>query len=59
MFKEERKYNTVTFATKEDLKRETRWLKNDIRDIETMLSDKPSRKHFEDLKSRVDRHLPN
>lgn len=42
MFKEERKFNEKTFATKEDLKRETSWIRNDIRDIEVMMSDKPS-----------------
>lgn len=46
MFKEERKFNTETFATKEDLKREAGWLKDDIKGLKADLSDTVSRKEF-------------
>ena len=59
MFREERKFNQKTFATKDDLKREVSWLRDDIKGLEAELSDKPSREQFKELKSKVDVYLTN
>lgn len=57
MFKEERKFNTGTFATKEDLKREVSWLRNDVKGLTADLSDTVSRKEFSKLKGKVDKYI--
>lgn len=57
MFKGERKYNTETFATKEDLKREASWLKDDIKGLKADLSIVPGRGEFNNLKTKVDRFI--
>ncbi len=57
MFREERKFNLQTFATKEDLKREASWLKDDIKGLTADLSDVPSRKEFNEVKGKVDKYL--
>lgn len=46
------------FATKEDLHKEVSWLRGDIRDLKADLSDTPSRKEFNQLKTKVDKYLP-
>lgn len=45
------------FATKEDLRREVSWLRGDIRDLKTELSNTPSRGEFSELKTKVDKYL--
>lgn len=45
------------FATKEDLGREVGWLRNDINGLKADLSDTPSKREFNKLKSKVDKHL--
>jgi hypothetical protein len=57
LFKEERKFNVQTFATKEDLKREVLWVKNDIKGLTEELSSSPSRQEFAKLKGKVDKYL--
>ncbi|KKQ92365.1 MAG: hypothetical protein UU16_C0003G0007 [Candidatus Woesebacteria bacterium GW2011_GWA2_40_7] len=57
MFDEQNKVNTQTFATKEDLKREISWLKDDIKGLTADLSDTASKKEFNSLKSKVDKHV--
>jgi hypothetical protein len=64
MFKEERKYNSQTFATKEDLKStkeelktEISWVKDDIKGLTADLADTPSKNEFNQLKGRVDKYL--
>ena len=42
----------------DNLKSGQRFLKDDIRGLKVELSDTPSRREFEDLKSRVDKHHP-
>lgn len=44
-------------ATKEDLKREVSWLKDDIRGLTADLSGVPSKKEFNKLKEKVDKYL--
>ena len=43
VFKEERKFNVQTFATKEDLKREISWLKDDIKGLTADISGIPTK----------------
>jgi len=64
MFKEERKFNTQTFATKEDLKdtkeelkTEISWVKDDIKGLTADLSVVPSKREFNELKVKVDKYL--
>ncbi|MCX6705094.1 MAG: hypothetical protein NT162_02035 [Candidatus Woesebacteria bacterium] len=57
MFKEERKFNVQTFATKEDLKREVSWVKDDIKGLTADLSGIPTRKEFNEVKTKVDKYL--
>jgi hypothetical protein len=57
MFKGERKFNVQTFASKEDLKREVSWLKDDIKGLTADLSNVPSRNDFNQLKGKVDKYL--
>jgi hypothetical protein len=64
MFKEERKFNSQTFATKEDLKltkeelkTDISWLKDDIKGLTADLSDTPTKKEFNELKGKVDKYL--
>lgn len=57
MFKEERKFNVQTFATKDDLKREVGWLKDDIKGLTADLTDVPTRKEFNEVKTKVDKFL--
>lgn len=66
MFKEERKYNSQTFATKEDLKEfatkgelkaEISWIRDDIKGLTGELSKTVSKKDFNQLKSKVDKYL--
>ncbi|MBI3397105.1 hypothetical protein HY045_01365 [Candidatus Woesebacteria bacterium] len=69
MFKEERKYSSQTFATKEDLskvkeemvtkedlKREVSWLRDDIGGLTADLSGVPTKKEFNELKGKVDKY---
>lgn len=65
-FAEERDYNTKTFTaktelqyTKDELKTEISWTRNDIKDLEALLSDKPNRKQFEEYKFKVDNFMTN
>ena len=57
MFKEERKFNSQTFATKDDLNREVSWLRDDIRGLIADLSGVPTKKEFNQLKGKVDKYL--
>ena len=44
-------------ATKEDLKREAGWLKDDIKGLKADLSIVPDRNEFNNLKGKVDRFI--
>ncbi len=44
-------------ATKEDLKREASWLRDDINGLKAELSNTPSRKEFNELKLKVNQRL--
>lgn len=66
MFKEERKFNFGTFATKEDLKnfatkedlkREISWVRDDIKGLTADLADTISKKEFNQLKGKVDKYM--
>ena len=57
LLKEERKFNVENFATKEDLKRETSWIRNDINGLKADLSDTASRSEFNKFRSKVDKYL--
>ena len=57
LLKEERKFNTQTFATKEDLNREIGWVRNDIKDLTADLSITVSKREFNELKTKVDKIL--
>lgn len=58
MFEEQDKRNEKKFATKEDLKREASWLRDDINGLKADLSDTPTKKEFNELKGRVDKYHP-
>lgn len=58
MFGEQDKRNEKKFATKEDLKREAGFLKDEINGLKADLSNTPSRREFEELKARVDKYHP-
>lgn len=51
------KYITKNFATKEDIKREVSWLRDDIKGLKADLSDTVSRREFTQLQSKVDKYL--
>jgi hypothetical protein len=64
MFKEERKFNSQTFTSKEDLKNtkeelktEISWVKDDIKGLNADLADAPSKNEFNQLKGRVDKYI--
>ena len=57
LFGKERKFNMETFATKEDLKREASWLRDDIKGLTADLSDTVAKKEFSQLKTKVDKYL--
>ncbi|MDP3994302.1 MAG: hypothetical protein Q8P91_00535 [bacterium] len=57
MSKENHKLNLGTFATKEDLKRETSFIRQDISDLRAEISTSPTRKEFTHLKVKVDRFI--
>ncbi len=66
MFKEERKFNFQTFATKEDLKElatkdelktEISWLRDDVKGLTADISVIPSKREFNELKGKVDKYL--
>jgi len=57
MFASQNGYMNKTFATKDDLKREIGWLKDDIKGLTADLSDTPTRKEFNKLQDRVDKYL--
>ena len=64
MFKEERKFNVQTFATKDELrstkdelKNEIVWLKNDVKGLTEEFSDSPSKREFNQLKVKVDKYF--
>ena len=46
-----------SLATKEDLKREVGWLKDDIKGLTADLSGVPTRKEFNQVKTKVDKYL--
>ena len=46
-----------SLATKEDLKREGGWLKDDIKGLTADLSGVPTRKEFNQVKTKVDKYL--
>lgn len=58
MFKEQDGRDEKKFTTKEDLKREVSWLRDDINGLKTDLSDIPTKKEFNELKGRVDKYHP-
>jgi len=45
------------FATKEDLKTEIGWVRDDIKGLTADLSDTVSKKEFNQLKGKVDKYL--
>jgi hypothetical protein len=57
MFQEQDKRNDTKFTTKEDLNREIGWVRDDIKGLETDLSDIPTKIEFNQLKARVDKHI--
>ncbi len=57
MFNNFRKEMYQNFATKEDLKREIGWVRDDIKGLEADLSNVPTRTEFNQLKARVDKHI--
>jgi hypothetical protein len=57
VIKEQDERNEKKFATKEDLKREIGWVRDDINGLKADLSDTPSRGEFKHLKSKVDKYL--
>ncbi len=50
MFNNQDKLNDTKFATKEDLKRETSFIRQDISDLRAEISTSPTRKEFNKLK---------
>ena len=50
-------YIKENFATKEDLKREVGWLKDDIRGLTEELADTPTKSEFNKLQGKVDKYL--
>lgn len=58
LLKEQDERNQKIFATKEDLKREVSWLRDDISGLKVELSDTPSRREFNELKGRVNKSTP-
>jgi len=59
MFDEQNKLNSQTFATKEDLKREISWVRDDIDGLKADLVGTVSKGEFNKLKSKVDKYLVN
>lgn len=57
MFQEQDKRNDAKFATKGDLQREIGWVRDDIKGLTADLSDVPNRQEFNELKTRVDKHI--
>ena len=57
MFTEERKFNIQTFATKDELKTEISWVRDDIKGLTAELSQTVSKKEFNKVKSKVDKYL--
>lgn len=62
MFDEQKKFfasknDLKVLATKEDLKREAGWLKDDIKGLKADLSIVPGRGEFNNLKAKVDRFI--
>ena len=53
MFVEQKK----VFASKEDLKRETSFVRQDINDLRAEIATSPTRKEFNTLRKRVDHYL--
>lgn len=53
-----RKDDLEKLATKDDLKREISFVRDDIKGLKGDLSNTPSRKQFEELKRKVDRYHP-
>ena len=51
------KYVMENVATKEDLKREVGWLKDDIKGLTADLADTPTREEFNKLQVKVDKYL--
>ena len=45
------------FATKDDLKREVGWLKDDIKGLTADISGIPTKKEFNEVKTKVDKYL--
>ena len=52
MSKENHKLNLGTFTTKEDLKRETSFIRQDINDLRAEIAISPTRKEFNRFKSK-------
>lgn len=64
MFDDQNKVNAQTFATKKDLeltkeelKNEIHWLKDDVKGLTADLVGTVSKKEFNNLKSKVDKYL--
>lgn len=53
------KYLMKNSATKEDLKREVGWLRDDIKGLTADLPDTVKKSEFNKLKGRVDKYLQN
>lgn len=50
MFNNQNKLNDTKFATKEDLKRETSFIRQDINDLRAEIATSPTRKEFNKFK---------
>ena len=55
MFNDHNKINDEKFATKDDLKREIGFVRNDINDLRAEISTSPTRNEFDELKTKVNR----
>ena len=58
MFNNQNKLNDTKFATKEDLKRETSFIRQDISDLRAEIATSPTRKEFNKFKVKFDKYVP-
>lgn len=56
MFKEERIFNTNTFATKEDLKTKINYVRQDINGLRAEISTSPTGEEFNRFKIKLDKY---
>ena len=58
MFNNQNKLNNTKFATKEDLKRDISFVRQDINDLRSEISTSPTRSEFNKFKSKFDKYVP-